>query len=103
MGVPRGRDGCAARMRLEEAYRADETDPRHSLVRRERAPLDQHVRGGLVFKAQRLVYHSSLGWRVMHEKKEVWESLRSNKEEEEVPGGRGGSTPQPRPARTRSS
>jgi len=26
----------------------------------------QRFRGGLVFKARRLVYHSTLGWRVIH-------------------------------------
>jgi len=29
----------------------------------------QRFRGGLVFKAHRLVYHSTLGWKVMKKKK----------------------------------
>ena len=29
-------------------------------------------RGGLVFKAHRLVYHSTLGWRVIKKKKTWW-------------------------------
>ena len=29
-------------------------------------------RGGLVFKAHRLVYHSTLGWRVIKKEEEGW-------------------------------
>ena len=36
-------------------------------------------RGGLVFKAHRLVYHSTLGWRVIKKKKKV-EVLRDGRE-----------------------
>ena len=31
----------------------------------------KRFRGGLVFKAHRLVYHSTLGWRVIKKKREV--------------------------------
>jgi len=31
----------------------------------------KRFRGGLVFKAHRLVYHSTLGWRVIKKKKKV--------------------------------
>ena len=34
-------------------------------------------RGGLVFKAHRLVYHSTLGWRVIKKKKKPSESIGS--------------------------
>jgi len=37
------------------------------------------VQGGLVFKAHRLVYHSTLGWRVIKKREKVqgvWSGLR---------------------------
>ena len=48
----------------------------------------KRFRGGLVFKAHRLLYHSTLGLRVIKKKKKVKEErLQSNKEEEKRFGG----------------
>ena len=35
-------------------------------------PLLHLCGGGLVFKAHRLLYHSTLGWRVIKKKKKIW-------------------------------
>ena len=35
----------------------------------QRLGIVKRLRGGLVFKAHRLVYHSTLGWRVVKKKK----------------------------------
>jgi len=32
----------------------------------------KRFRGGLVFKAHRLLYHSTLGWRVIKKKMKAW-------------------------------